>query len=151
MTFRWPRGSRALTELTALKRWAGEALTPPARLWLKDAAFYKPPLPHRMGWPGAIISGLHARCAFSTTPYGEATATGCNAARIRQKSSAFGNADDEAGKIRRPKASFLKQQHQEFRARMNVENAVDRLNVIVHGRDAEIQASRHELLRQAFQ
>jgi hypothetical protein len=51
--------------------------TPPARLWLKDAVSCTPPLPHRMGWPGAIISSVHARCAFSTTPYGEATATGC--------------------------------------------------------------------------
>ena len=32
--------------------------TPPAQLWLKDARQCTPPLPHRMGWPGAIISGV---------------------------------------------------------------------------------------------
>ena len=35
-----------------------------------------PPLPRLLRWRGAIIPGLHAWCAFSDTPYGEATATG---------------------------------------------------------------------------
>src|SRR5262245_14674087 len=33
--------------------------TPPAQLRLKDALHHAPPpLPHRLGWPGVIISGV---------------------------------------------------------------------------------------------
>jgi hypothetical protein len=31
---------------------------PPAQHWFKDAVSCTPPLPPRMGWPGAIISGV---------------------------------------------------------------------------------------------